>query len=252
MGKRRFEGKVALITGASRGIGLATAERIVGGGGQVCITARKPEPLAEAVAALGGPSVALAVPGRADDDDHQVEAVSRAIEQFGRLDILVNNTGTSPATGPLMGADMGAIRKTLEVNVLAALSFVDVAHRSWLREHGGAIVNVASVAGLRPTEFIGAYGMSKATLIHLTEQLAFELSPGIRVNCVAPAVVKTRLATGMFDGREAEVTAAYPMRRLGAPVDVADAIAYLASDDASWVTGHTLVIDGGLLLRGGV
>src|SRR5690606_25732747 len=118
--------------------------------------------------------------------------------------------------------------------------------------HGGAVVNVASVAGLRPATGIGMYGASKAALIHLTQQLAVELAPAVRVNAVAPAVVKTRFATALYEGREAEVAAAYPLKRLGVPGDVAGAVAYLASDEAAWVTGQTIVVDGGMTCTGGV
>ncbi|MBI1377422.1 MAG: glucose 1-dehydrogenase [Frankiales bacterium] len=248
----RFEGRTAIVTGASRGIGLAVAARIVSGGGRVCITARNADALAEAVESLGGPDHAMAVAGKADDPDHRAEAVARTVETFGSLDVLVNNTGINPAAGPLLDLDLGAARKILEVNVVSALGWVQQAHRAWMAEHGGTVVNVASVAGLRPAADIGFYGSSKAALIHLTQQLAAELGPGVRVNAVAPAVVKTRFATMLFEGHEDEVVARYPMRRLGEPDDVAGAVAYLASDEASWVTGHVLVVDGGLTLSGGV
>jgi 3-oxoacyl-[acyl-carrier protein] reductase len=253
----RFAGRVALVTGASRGIGLAAAARIAAEGGRVCLTARKEEGLRTAVdginAAAGGGGVrAIGVAGRADDESHQLSTVERVLAEFGRLDVLVNNSGINPTYGPLLELDTGAARKTLEVNVVAALSWVRVAHRAYLGEHGGAVVNVASVAGLRPAGGLGIYGISKAALIHLTAQLAVELAPRVRVNAVAPAVVKTRFATALFEGREDEVSRAYPMGRLGVPEDVASTVAYLASDDAAWVTGQTLVVDGGLTLAGGV
>lgn len=249
---RRLAGKVALVTGASRGIGLAIAERIVAEGGRVVITARKPEPLAEAVAELGGPEVAVAVAGNAGDAEHRAEAVRTAIETFGSLDLLVNNTGINPAYGPLMDIDLDAARKIVDVNVLAALALIQEAHRAWMGEHGGAVVNVASVAGVRPAPGIALYGASKAMLTQLTEALALELGPKVRVNSVAPAVVKTRFATALYEGREEEVSAAYPLKRLGEPEDVGAVVAFLLSDDAAWVTGQQIVIDGGVTLTGGV
>jgi 3-oxoacyl-[acyl-carrier protein] reductase len=248
----RFDGSVALVTGASRGIGLGIAQRLVDEGARVCLTARKPEALEAAVQQLGGPERAMAVPGRADDLDHQRDTVTRVVETFGRLDLLVNNTGINPAYGPLMQLDLGAARKIVEVNCIAALSWVQQAYAAGLGEHGGAIVNVASIAGTRPAPGIAMYGASKAMLIHLTEELAVELGPRVRVNAVAPAVVKTAFATALYEGREEQVAASYPLRRLGEPADVAGAVAYLLSSDASWVTGRTLVLDGGLTLTGGV
>jgi NAD(P)-dependent dehydrogenase (short-subunit alcohol dehydrogenase family) len=247
----RLDGRTAIVTGASRGIGLAIAQRLVADGARVAITARRPEALEEASGTLGADR-AMAVAGNAGDVEHQREVVDRVVAQWGRLDLLVNNTGINPAYGPLTGLDLDAARKILEVNVVAALSWVQHAHRAWMGEHGGAIVNVASVAGQRPAPGIGFYGVSKAALIHLTEELAVELGPAIRVNAVAPAVVKTRFATALYEGREEEVAAAYPLKRLGVPQDVGSVVAFLLSDDAGWMTGQTLTVDGGVLLTGGV
>jgi len=249
---QRFEGRVAIVTGASRGIGLAIAERVVSEGGRVCITGRKPDGLAAAVEQLGGPEVARSVPGYADDPEHQHEAIQATLDGFGRLDVLVNNTGINPAFGPMLAVDPGAMRKMLEVNVIAALSWITKALAAGLDRDGGTVVNVASVAGLRPARDIGFYGSSKAALMHLTQQLATELAPTVRVNAVAPAVVRTRFAGPLFEDREDEVVSEYPLHRLGLPEDVAAAVAYLASDDASWVTGQVLTVDGGLTLNGGV
>jgi len=248
----RFAGKTAIVTGASRGIGLAIAERLVADGARVVITARKPEALAEAVAHLGGPEHALGVAGNAADVEHQAEVVAQAIATFGSADRLVNNTGINPAYGPLTELPLDVARKIVDVNCVAALSWVQQIHRAWLAEHGGAIVNVASVAGVKPAPGIAFYGASKAMLIHLTEELAVELGPDIRVNAVAPAVVKTRFATALYEGREAEVAAQYPLKRLGEPDDIGSVVSFLLSADAGWVTGQTVVIDGGVTLTGGV
>ena len=247
----RFAGKVAIVTGASRGIGLGIAERLVADGAKVVITARKPEALAQAVAHLGADNAAF-VAGAADDASHQDETVARALERFGGLDFLVNNTGINPTYGRMIEMDLEPARKIFEVNVLAALSWAQKAYAASLRDNGGAIVNVASVAGIKPAPMIGMYGASKSALIHVTEELALELAPTIRVNAVAPAVVKTKFAGALFEGREDEVAAAYPMKRLGVPSDIASVVAFLLSDDAGWMTGKCLEVDGGLMLPGGV
>lgn len=248
----RFAGRTALVTGASRGIGLGIAQRLVDEGAKVTITARKQEALDEAVATLGGPERALAVAGKGDDPEHQVQAVEQTIATFGSLDLLVNNAGINPAYGPMIELDLDAARKIFEVNCLAALSWTQQAHRAWLGEHGGSVVNVASVAGLKPAPGIGFYGASKAMLNHMTAELAVELGPGIRVNAVAPAVVKTRFAEALYEGREDEVAAAYPLKRLGVPEDIGSVVAFLLSEDSAWMTGQVLVVDGGVTLTGGV
>jgi NAD(P)-dependent dehydrogenase (short-subunit alcohol dehydrogenase family) len=245
-----FEGRVALVTGASRGIGLAVATELVARGARVCITARTAETLAEAVEKLGGPERAIAVPGKADDPAHQEEAVARTLESFGRLDMLVNNTGINPVFGSVLDVEASAAAKIFAVNVLAPIAWTKRARDAWMGEHGGAIVNVASIAGLQASPGIGMYGVSKAALIRLTIELATELGPGIRVNAVAPAVVKTRFASALYEGREEEAAKAYPLKRLGVPEDIAGAVAYLLSDDAGWVTGQTLVLDGGIMVGG--
>ncbi|MEU2041906.1 SDR family oxidoreductase [Nocardia niwae] len=248
----RFEGKTAIVTGASRGIGLGIARRLVDEGAKVVITARNQKALDEAVETLGGPDRALAVAGHSDDVAHQAETVERAIDVFGSADLLVNNTGINPVFGPMMELSLAAARKIVEVNCLAALSWVQQAYQAWMKTHGGAIVNLSSVAGVKPAPGIGFYGASKAMLTHITQELAVELGPNLRVNAVAPAVVKTKFASALYEGREDQVAAAYPLGRLGVPEDIGSVVAFLLSEDAAWLTGQLLVVDGGITLTGGV
>jgi NAD(P)-dependent dehydrogenase (short-subunit alcohol dehydrogenase family) len=244
--------QVAIVTGASRGIGFAIAQRFVAEGYQVAITGRNAEALDQAAKDLGGADVAIGVAGKGDDADHRAAVIDTVLGQFGTITTLVNNIGINPAYGPLGSLDLGAARKMIDVNVLGTLGWVQEALRGGLAEGGGSIVNISSVSGVRPAPGIAFYGVTKAALIHLTEELAVELAPRVRVNAVAPAVIKTRFATALYEGREEEVAATYPLRRLGVPEDVAGAVAFLCSPDAAWITGQTIVIDGGLTLSGAV
>jgi len=247
----RFDNQVAVVTGASRGIGLGIAERLVADGAKVVITARKEEALAEAAASLGDGN-ALWVAGKGDDEEHQSETVAKAMETFGRIDMLVNNTGINPVYGRMVDVDLGAAEKIMRVNVISAVAWAQKVYHAALEQGGGAIVNIASIGGTKPAPNLGMYGASKAALIHVTQELALELGPDIRVNAVAPAVVKTKFAGALYEGREDDVAATYPLKRLGVPADVGSVVAFLLSDDASWVTGQTILIDGGLGLTGGV
>jgi NAD(P)-dependent dehydrogenase (short-subunit alcohol dehydrogenase family) len=243
--------QVAIVTGASRGIGFAIAQRFVAEGYKVCITGRNAEALHNAAKDLGGPQVAIGVPGKGDDADHRAAVVDTVLGQFGPITTLVNNIGINPAYGPLGSLDLGAARKMIDVNVLGTLGWVQEALRGGL-DAGGSIVNISSVSGVRPAPGIAFYGLTKAALIHLTEELAVELAPKVRVNAVAPAVVKTRFATALYEGREEQVAATYPLGRLGVPEDVAGTVNFLCSPDAAWITGQTIVIDGGVTLTGAV
>ena len=248
----KLNGAVAIVTGASRGIGFAIAQRFVAEGARVCITGRDAGALETAVKDLGGPEVAIGVAGKGDDADHRAAVVDTVLGAFGPVTVLVNNIGINPAYGPLSTLDLGAARKMIDVNVLGTLGWVQEALRGGLAEAGGSIVNISSVSGVRPAPGIAFYGTTKAALIHLTEELAIELAPRIRVNAVAPAVVKTRFATALYEGREEQVAATYPLGRLGVPEDVAGTVAFLCSADAAWITGQTVVIDGGVTLTGSV
>lgn len=247
----QLSGKVALITGASRGIGYGVAEALVARGDRVVITGRNEDALKEAVEQLGSDR-AVGVAGKAHDEAHQAVAVERAMEAFGRVDYLVNNAGTNPVFGPIADLDLNVARKVFETNVISALGFAQKTWHAWQKDNGGAIVNIASVAGIAPSPFIAAYGVSKAALINLTQQLAHEFAPGVRVNAIAPAVVKTKFAQALYEGREAEAAASYPLARLGVPSDIGGAAAFLTSAQSDWVTGQTLVVDGGIFLNAGV
>lgn len=243
---RRFDGKLALVTAASRGIGYAITERLVAEGARVLITARHEEPLREAAERLG--DAADWVAGGASDPDHRAEVFDR-IREHGGLDLLVNNVGINPVYGPALEIDTAAARKILEVNVIGALDWTRDAVAAGLRERRGAIVNIASIAGIGTSPGIAFYGISKAAVISLTTQLAYELAPDIRVNAVAPSIIKTDFAKALYEGRESDVAAQFPLARLGTPADVAGPVAFLLSDDAAWITGRTIVIDGGGSLR---
>jgi NAD(P)-dependent dehydrogenase (short-subunit alcohol dehydrogenase family) len=246
-----FTGEVTLVTGAARGIGLAIAHRVVSLGGQVCVTARDESELAAAVKQLDpdGTGRAVYAVGSVDDADHQQAAVALILGRFGRLDHLVNNVGINPWFGPMMDIDLAVVRKVLDVNVVATLAWTQLAWRAWMSDNGGSVLNIASIGGLRTGAPVGAYNVSKAAVIHLTRQLAHELAPRVRVNAIAPAMVKTEFSRKLWEGREDGLERRYPLGRVGTAEDVAAAAAFLLSADASWITGETVVVDGGVTTK---
>ncbi len=174
------------------------------------------------------------------------------VDRFGDLDILVNNAGTNPYFGPMLDIDLARAQKTFEVNQLSVLTWTAAAVKAGLR---GSVINIASVGGLSVEPNIGWYNVTKAAVLHITRQLSFELAPDIRVNALAPGLVKTKLAAALWEGPgEDRIAAHVPLRRLGVPDDVATAALFLASEASSWVTGQTFVVDGGTTLQpsGGV
>jgi len=247
----RFDltGKVALVTGASRGIGSAIAEILAEHGAQVILSSRRQADLdaeAERINALY-PEHATAIAAHAGRPEELQRLVEAAMERFSRIDILVNNAGTNPYFGPVIGAELGAWDKTFEVNLRGVFVLTKLVYEASMEAHGGSVVNISSIGGLRPGLGLGVYNVTKAGLIMLTRQLARELGGKVRVNAVAPGLVKTRFAEALWGNQEIldRVIASNPMGRIGVPDEVAAAVLFLASDAASYVNGEVLVVDGG-------
>lgn len=239
-------GRTAIITGASRGIGLAIAQQLAAADAHVVLTARRQEAADEAAAQVG--DRALGVGAHAVDEDAARRCVDLTLERFGSVDILINNAGTNPAYGPLLEQDHARFAKIFDVNLWAPLMWTSLVVTAWMGEHGGAVVNTASIGGMHQSPAMGMYNATKAALIHVTKQLALELSPRIRVNAICPGVVRTRLAEALWKDHEDPLAATIALGRIGEPADIASAVAFLVSDAASWITGETMIIDGGLLL----
>ena len=251
----RLEGKTALVTGASRGIGQAIALAFASAGASVMISSRKEEALARAAEQIDAAKGQRA--GEVDwrvanaGQPEQAQAcVAATVERFGAVGILVNNAATNPYYGPMMDLDTSRADKTVRVNQTGYLEWVQAAWRAGMSERGGVVLNMASVGGLSVERGIGWYNVTKAAVIHLTSQLAGELGPKVRVNALAPCLVKTEFARALWESGEEAIAGRLPLRRLGEVGDIAGAALFLCSDAASWITGHTLVIDGGALCVG--
>ena len=249
-----LKGKTAIITGGSRGIGRAIALEFAKGGADVVVASRKLdacEAVVKEIETLGGR--ALAVAAHAGKPADLKNLVAETLKSFGEIDILVNNAGTNPHFGAMIDIEKGAWDKTFDVNVNGVFFLTQMACNEWMREHGGVVINIASVAGFKPSPFTGAYCVTKAALIMLTRVLAAELGAfGIRVNAIAPGFIKTDMSkavwtSDMFKDHVKKM----PVPRIGETEDIAGAALYLASGASSFMTGETIVIDGGEMLLGG-
>jgi len=243
-------GKVAIITGSSRGIGKAIAEQMADHGAKVVISSRKAGPCDEVAAAINKthPGAAIAVPANISSKEDLQRLVDETRKAFGKVDILVCNAASNPYYGPMSGITDDAFRKILDNNIVANNWLVNMVAPEMQERKDGAIIIVSSIGGLRGTPVIGAYAISKAADMQLARNLAQELSPhNIRINCIAPGLVKTDFAKALWDTPEGERRASQgtPLRRLGEPDDIAGAAVYLASRAGAWTTGQTIVVDGG-------
>ncbi len=250
----RLDDKAALVTGASKGIGLAIATAYARAGASVMLSSRKIEALEAARDQILGdgsvPADRLAVcVANAGDLDQARACVDATVERFGGIDVLVNNAATNPYAGPTVDIDQARWDKTLQVNLTGPLFWTQFAwHASMKDRPGSSVINIASIGGLSVEPGIGNYNVTKAALIHQTKTLAKELAPTVRVNAIAPGLVRTDMARALWEEHEEQVAAHITMSRLGTPEDIAAAAVFLASDAAGWICGHTLVVDGGMLL----
>ena len=269
MSKYNYAGLTAIVTGGTRGIGHATALQLAASGANVVITGRKPEtvgPAAEelqAAARKQNPDAGrvIGIAAHVADPEAAKKACSQAVEEFGRLDVLINNAGTNPAFGPVHKQSAEIMTKVFQINTIGPVIWTSAAIEAGLgkaadtagtgsadRGSAGAVVNVSSIGALTMEDYIGVYNASKAALLHLTKQMARELAPRIRVNSISPGVVCTKLSEALWKENEDSTSTLIPAGRIGEPEDIADAIAFLAAPTSSWVTGENLVVDGGMLV----
>jgi NAD(P)-dependent dehydrogenase (short-subunit alcohol dehydrogenase family) len=239
--------KVVLVTGGSRGIGLAMAKAFAEQGAKVMLTARNEASLVAAVRSVPGEADYLT--GNAGDPDHPAAAVAATVGRFGGVDVLINNAATNPYFGRMIDVDHIRFRKTFEVNLVGPLGFAQAAWRQRMQEHGGSIINIVSIGGFGHSGPVPVYDLTKSSLIHLTRRLANELGPNVRVNAIAPGLVKTEFARALWE-EGGEDDWPWALRRLGMPEDVTGASLFLASDLAAWMTGAILVVDGGAVVGG--
>lgn len=244
-------GKVAIITGSSRGIGKAIAERMAEHGAKVVISSRKPEPCAEVAAAINkvrGAGTAISIPANISSKDELKHLVDETTRQLGKVDIVVCNAASNPYYGPMAGIEDDQFRKILENNVIANHWLINFAVPQMIERKDGAVIIVSSIGGLRGSPVIGAYNVSKAADFQLARNLAVEYGPhNVRVNCIAPGLIKTDFAKALWENPDTlkRATSGSPLRRIGEPDEIAGAAVFLASAAGSFMTGQALVVDGG-------
>jgi dehydrogenase/reductase SDR family protein 4 len=242
-----LKGKVAIVTGASRGIGRSIAEVFVREGAQVVICGRKQETLEQVAKEIGAKAIVCHV-GKSSDIEALVATTTR---EFGKIDILVNNAATNIAQGPCLEMDEGQFDKMVEINLKSTFRLMKLVAPGMCERGSGSIINIASIAGLRPQLHSLLYSMTKAALIMMTQSYAIELGPqGVRVNAIAPGLIQTVLSEYFWKNetlRDKQL-GAQPVKHLGQPVEIAEIALTLASDRSSYMTGQTLVVDGGYLL----
>lgn len=262
MSKYDYAGLTAIVTGGTRGIGHATALQLAASGANVVITGRKPEtvvPAAEELQAAAreqNPDAGrvIGIAAHVADPEAAKKACAQAVEEFGRLDVLINNAGTNPAFGPVHKQSAEIMGKVFQINTIGPVIWTSAAIEAGLGKAApnggpaGAVVNVSSIGALSMEDYIGVYNASKAALLHLTKQMARELAPRIRVNSISPGVVRTKLSEALWKENEDSTSTLIPAGRIGEPEDIADAIAFLAAPTSSWLTGENLVVDGGMLV----
>lgn len=244
-------GKVAVITGSSRGIGRAIAERMAEQGAKVVISSRKLEPcteVADAINAAHGQGSAIAIPANISSKDDLKKLVDETMHAFGKIDILVCNAASNPYYGPMSGIQDDQFRKILENNVIANHWLIQYAVPQMVERKDGAIIIVSSIGGLRGSPVIGAYNISKAADFQLARNLAVEYGEhNVRVNCIAPGLIKTDFARALWENPDTlkRATSTTPLRRIGNPDEIAGAAVFLASAAGSFMTGQSIVVDGG-------
>ncbi|MHB8669866.1 MAG: SDR family oxidoreductase [Acidimicrobiales bacterium] len=244
----RLDGKVALVTGASKGIGREIAATFASAGAKVMLSSRKLDALEKAASDIDGETAVFAA--HAGDATQARACIDATLDRFGALDILVNNAATNPYMGRAIDCDLPRLDKIYEVNLRGPFVWTQLAWQAAMGDCGGSVLNLASIGGMTYGGLIGNYDNSKAALIHLTKHLAVELAPGVRVNGIAPGLVKTDMARALWEPQEAAVARSFPLKRLGETTDIANAALFLVSEAASWITGEVLVVDGGAVLGG--